>query len=210
MLSESSKSILIFDNFNNMVKNQLENTENEIKSKTEEKINEFEKVQSLMKIPKGEKSNEELNFLYNFFLSFKFFNSRFEMYGKNVLLSLVDSCELLEVKKNEFIINVGDSVKNAFILINGKIKISSNNPGNARLKTTNKLNKALNLFLYKTFKNIHNHLKEDFDEPMDKLENKNFRFSKLKPKNAFDIEDEWFVEIGDLFGDKCLLERKTR
>ena len=216
MLSQAQLETI--DDFDNQLKEKVNKRElnptNELKLKSETLL----KIQNLLTIPKGSKSVEDLKFLFNYFVNLKFFNAGIEFYGKNTILNLLDCCNLIEFAANETVINLGDNVKSAYILISGKIKISSikkkisenDQEEKGRFKISDKINRVLNLFLYKTLINVYGQTEHNMDQTLGMLLANNIRFSKPKPKKTFNIEDEWFVNIGELFCDKFLIERKTR
>jgi hypothetical protein len=118
-------------------------------------------------------------------------------------MSLIDSCEFLEIEKDEIMINLGETVKSAFILLNGEIKICSHNPllkypedeQETGEENFGKINQNYyNNFFGNQFENLINH--------------NNLIAKKVKQTKRFNLEDDWFVPIGEIFGDKCLIERK--
>jgi len=160
-------------------------------------------LKDLLKIPKGNKSIEEMNLLYKHLKEYKFFKIGKETYGKNTLISLIDSCEFFEIEKDEIMINLGETVKSAFILLNGEIKICSHNP---LLKYTEDEQGTGEENVRKIDQNYNNNF---FGNQFEKLINDNNLIAKkVKQTKRFNLEDEWFVPIGDIFGDKCLIERK--
>jgi len=216
MRSQSSTNPRINYNLNHLrdISNDLSKIDNQTIIENHLIIPEI--IKNTLTIAKGNKTKEDLIILSEYFMNFLFFNSGLETYGKNTLINLLDSCTLLELDKNHTIISIGDTVKSAYILINGEIKISSHNQFNKFIKDelhdkiegSERINKSLNVLLYKSIKY------ENFDldsnlESIIKNPN-NLKYMKFKSHKPSNIEDEWFVKIGEMFGDKCLIERKTR
>lgn len=187
-------------NRKNILKKDLTLKEKEELIQQEPDLDEnLKNIRDLLGIQKGVKSIEELSFLFNFLMRYNFFKIANETYTKNTIISIIDSSEFIELQKDEIIINLGETVKSAYILLAGEIKISSHNPlfncTQDDEEENNKLNEnPTNLHLYS----------------LDKLNYQNIKLPKPNEIKSFNIEDEWFVPIGDMFGDKCLIERKTR
>lgn len=216
MLSQADSETRI-DEFDAQLKEKVNKEELDPKDELKLKRETLLKIQNILKIPKGAKSIEDLRFLYNYCMNFKFFSTGIELYGKNTILNLLDCCNYFEVAANDIVINLGDNVKSAFILISGSIKISSlkkdvdeTEQDKVRFKTSDKINKVLNLFLYKTLKNVTGDFQHSIRQTMEMLLANSIRFSKPKNKKVVNIEDDWCVGIGEMFGDKYLIERKTR
>ncbi len=72
------------------------------------------------------------------------------------------------------------------------------------------MNKFLNVFSHQSLKKVNDETNNIFGEGMSKLFNKNVRFSLVIPKRNLRVENDWFVKIGEMFGDKSLIERKNR
>jgi len=218
MLSQSFDNSTINDNHDDLIKQKLCQSINEffIEDYLDKKT--LDKLKNILTSLKGYKSKDELKFLLNFFLNFKFFRIGINTYGKDLLINILDCCGFIEVEKNEILISVGDTVKSAYILISGKVKISSINPiqylrnenENNKFKTKDKLNKFLNVFSHQSLKKVNDETNNIFGEGMSKLFNKNVRFSLVIPKRNLRVENDWFVKIGEMFGDKSLIERKNR
>ncbi len=205
------------DEFDTQLKEKVNKEALDPKSELKLKRETLLKIEKIMKISKGSKSTEDLIFLFNYFVNFKFFSTGIQLYGKNTMINLLDCSNFKELAANDIIINLGDNVGSAYILISGNIKVSSLRIGNennekdkVRFKTSEKINKILNIFLYNLLKSIQGNIQYNIQQIIDKLHANNIRFSKPNHKKIFNIEDEWYVRIGEMFGEKYLIERKSR
>jgi hypothetical protein len=174
-------------------------------------IDKIEEIRNILEKTKNNRTKDNIKFLYNNFKVFNFFQSGISNYGAEIIYSLLECCHLLELPTNSVILNTKENAKSAYILLSGKVLISTKQAifreiNNPRKKTNSKqlisniqgtLNNFLELFeKRKSLNFIQNESEGDLEELKNKEENSRYEY--------------WNVKIGDMFGDKSLIERKIR
>lgn len=183
----------------------------------ENEYKEFQNFRSIFNINKNAKTLENQKEILTFLLKFNIFKSIADNLGSNIICTLFDYMELVEFEKDEVIMDIGDKVNRAYILLFGEIKIFSlnpiqlikqeANPAKNKYQLHEKFNKTLNMFFYKTLKIANSEISQNGDG-MNRLFNSKIKFNKYKKTNS--IEDDWFVKQGELFGDRYIIDRKPR
>jgi hypothetical protein len=206
---------IINTNANNNINNTYTNTDSNINTF---QINNLSKIRKILDLPKQYRTEENIKFLYENFKDLSFFRLGIIYYGKEIIEDILKCCCLLDLNYNSVILNSRENAKSAYILVTGEILIStkeaiyeSNPKKNVRRKiSTEKLYKAIETFGSQSAEIINNRKCINFFEE-NSINNNDIYPLTPKLKNAVNLMNEnWFVKIGEMFGDKSLLERKIR
>jgi hypothetical protein len=203
--------------------NNLNNNKNNISNFTHQ-IKNLSKIRNILDLPKLNRTKENINFLYENFKDLSFFRLGIINYGEKTINDILESCHLLELNKNSVILNSRENAKSSYILLSGEILISTKEAIfeiNTKIKNVKRKISTEKSYTYKAIDSLGNQSGELFNNRKSTNffeennnnynDNNNEGFIGLKLKNTDKFMSEnWYVKIGDIFGDKSLLERKTR
>jgi hypothetical protein len=191
--------------------------ENEYKDNTSKSSNNqinknLSLIRNILELPRQNRTKENLEYLLENFKDINFFRLGIVNYGKEIIYNILECCGLLELNENSVILNSKENATSAYILISGEILISTKEAIFEQRKKSKDLKKKLSSIVYKYLhRKSTNFFLVNNENEKEKVNDEENEEDSKKIKNCEKlIIENWHVKIGEMFGDKSLIERKIR